>query len=58
MENKKLKWEDPSLIEFTNPKAIGNGIPGNCNPTGGGAAECFTGYAAVAYCGPGGDGQN
>ncbi len=56
-KSKNLKWETPSLIKLTNhePEAA-SGIPPNCNPTGQGAAECFTGYGAIGYCGPGGAG--
>ncbi len=54
-----LKWETPSLIKLTNhePKAAGD-VPPNCNPTGQGAAECFTCYAALGFCGVGGAVQN
>ena len=52
----RLKWENPCLIEFANSKRKADG-EGDCNPTGAGAAECFTGYSALAFCGTGGDGQ-
>jgi hypothetical protein len=63
MDFKKLRWEDPGLIELTNSRRRADGQPicesvghsaGNCNPNGASAAECFTmGYSAFGYCGEG-----
>ena len=54
-ETGKLKWEIPSLVEFTKLKRPANGFrPPNCE-NGPSATDCSTGYGA-SVCSPNGAG--